>query len=240
MKNTLSIRSYSKQRHGHAHTFNQLVLPLRGVINLELEGYSDKVVPGKVVPGECAIIKSGITHHFTANEEARFVVADMSALPDNLEQAPTLIFSVTAPLFSYLQFIEQQLEHQVNPQLEQVMNLTFELLLKEQKLFRQVDHRIRAAQEYIADHLAEKLEVEQLAEVACLSLTQFKKVFKDQLQSSVMQYITAERMQKAKALLVHTDYPVQLVAEMVGYRDASAFSRRFNDFYGLSPRDIGH
>lgn len=235
MNNSLSIRSYSKQRRGHAHTFNQLVLPLRGVINLELDGYS-----GKVVPGECAIIKSGITHHFTANEEARFVVADMSVLPDNLKQTSAAIFSITPPLFSYLHFIEQQLEHQINSSLELVMNQTFELLLHEQKLFRQVDQRIRAVQGYIADHLAEKLAIDELAAIACLSPTQFKKVFKQQLDSSVMQYITAERMEKAKALLVHTDYPVQLVAEQVGYQDQSAFSRRFSEYYGMSPRDISH
>ena len=43
-------------------------------------------------------------------------------------------------------------------------------------------------------------------------------------------------MEKARALLTHTDLPVQQVAEQVGYGDVSAFSRRFTRHVGLSPR----
>lgn len=50
-----------------------------------------------------------------------------------------------------------------------------------------------------------------------------------------MQYITHVRMEKAKALLAHTDYPVQLVAKKVGYTDVSSFSRRFTAHFGLPP-----
>ncbi len=45
-------------------------------------------------------------------------------------------------------------------------------------------------------------------------------------------------MEKAKALLTHTDLPVQLIAERVGYTDLSAFSRRFSIHFGLSPREL--
>ncbi|WP_350629915.1 helix-turn-helix domain-containing protein, partial [Pseudoalteromonas sp. Q36-MNA-CIBAN-0048] len=48
--------------------------------------------------------------------------------------------------------------------------------------------------------------------------------------------ITEKRMQKAKALLTHTDLPIQIIAEQVGYNDLSAFSRRFSLYFGLSPR----
>lgn len=233
MPNSLSIRSYSRQRRGHSHDYHQLVLPLRGVINIELEGYS-----GKVAPGECVVIHTGTMHHFTANEEARFVVADLSDLPDNLAQSDCLVFSITAPLISYLHFIEKQLEHQVNPELEQSMFNTFTILLGEQGTFKQLDHRIRAVLEYVSDHLTDKLLIDELAKVACLSSTQFKKVFKEQVGLSVMQYITKERMEKAKALLMHTDYPIQLVAEQVGYADLSSFGRRFSNHFGLSPKQF--
>ncbi|MGI0118524.1 helix-turn-helix domain-containing protein [Zooshikella sp. RANM57] len=233
MQNHLSIRSYSSQRRGHSHAYHQLVLPLRGAINIEIEGYS-----GKAIPGECVIIKAGEIHHFTANEEARFVVADMSQLPKNLSQSETLLFSINSPLISYLSFIEKQLEYQLNTELEQIMFSTFEILLAEQILLKQVDRRIRSVLEYVLENLAEKLMIKELAKIACLSPTQFKKLFKDQMGLSVLQYITQARMEKAKALLIHTDYPVQIVAEQVGYRDLSSFSRRFSSIYGLSPREF--
>ena len=229
----LSIRSYSQTRRGHSHTFNQLVLPLQGVINIELDGYS-----GKVSPGECVIIHRDVIHHFTAAENARFVVADLQQLPNLLQQSETLVFSISEPLNRYLGFVEQQLQQQANEQLEQLMLQTFCLLLQQQTLLRQLDSRIRAAQFFLNEHLADDISIDSLAAVACLSTSQFKKLFRQQIGQSVMQFLRQQRMERAKALLVNTDYPVQLVAERVGYQDVSAFSRRFNEHFGLKPSEI--
>lgn len=230
MQNQFSIRSYNRQRKGHVHDYHQLVLPLLGVINIELTSYE-----GKVAPGECVIIKQGQMHHFTANQEAKFLVADMFELPDNILQSDSVVFSITPPLISYLSFIEKQLENQINPQLEQSIFSTFALLLEEQQLFRQIDHRIRFVIAYVLENLSDNLTIDALAKVACLSQTQFKKVFTQQVGLSVSKHITKERMEKAKALLIHTDYPIQIIAEQVGYADLSAFSRRFSQYYGLTP-----
>ena len=105
MKNKLFIRSYNQKRKGHAHNFYQLVLPLRGVINIEVDTYS-----GKVAPGECVVIKPNQVHHFTANSHARFVVADMCILPRSILSSKVPVFSITAPLICYLNFIEKQLD----------------------------------------------------------------------------------------------------------------------------------
>lgn len=231
MQNSLSIRSYSRMRKGHKHDYHQLVLPLRGVINIELEAYS-----GKVAPGECVVIKQTQYHHFTANQEARFVVADMAILPENLLHSDSVVFSITPPLNAYLSFIEKQLENQANSTLEHAMFQTFFLLLAEQAQTKQLDHRIRAVVAHILDNLAENLPIKHLTTIACLSQTQFKKCFTEQLGLSVSKYITQQRLEKAKALLINTDYPIQIIAEQVGYHDVSAFSRRFSSYFGLSPR----
>jgi AraC-like DNA-binding protein len=233
MQHSLSIRSYTRMPKGHFHDHHQLVLPLRGVINIELESYS-----GKVAPGECVVIKQEQFHRFTANQDARFVVADMSVLPENLLTSDILVFSITPSLSSYLSFIEKQLENQANPKLEQSMFNTFVMLLEEQGQSKQLDHRIRAVVAHILENLADKLLIKDLAKIACLSETQFKKLFTQQLELSVLKYVTKERMEKAKALLMNTDYPIQIIAEQVGYEDLSAFSRRFSSYYGLSPREF--
>jgi AraC-like DNA-binding protein len=61
---------------------------------------------------------------------------------------------------------------------------------------------------------------------------------KDVTGQTVMQYIAHQRMARAKALLSHTDYPVHIVAEKVGYQDVSAFSRRFSKHFGVSPKTL--
>lgn len=235
MENSLSIRSYTRQRRGHTHTYHQLVLPIQGTINIELSGYT-----GKVSVGECVVIQAGQQHYFKADEAARFIVADLNELPANLTINGYAVFCVTPPLLSFLFFIEKQLEYQVDDRLEQSVLAIFYQLLEQQGFTHPVDPRIRSAQSYITERLCEPLEINLLAGVACLSPTQFKKLFKKHIGISAHQYITQQRMEKAKALLSHTDLPVQLVAEQVGYRDLSAFSRRFSRYFGLSPREFVH
>ncbi|OEE58394.1 AraC family transcriptional regulator [Enterovibrio norvegicus FF-454] len=233
MENSLSIRSYTRQRQSHAHDYHQLVLPIQGTIHIELTDYN-----GGVGVGECVVIESGVQHHFTADEAARFIIADLSSLPDNLHTSNVAVFSITPPLLSFLYFVEKQLEFQLDDKLEKSLVDVFMLLLQQQSGNPLVDPRIRAAQTCIIEQLETHLTIEGLAKVACLSPTQFKKRFKEALGVSAYQYITEQRMEKAKALLIHTDLPVQLIAERVGYTDVSAFSRRFSASFGLSPRDF--
>lgn len=230
MQNLLSIRSYSTKPACHSHRFNQLVLPLRGVINICVGNFN-----GKVAPSECVVVKANEEHLFTADSEARFVVVDMEKLPLNISSSQCIIFAINSSLRSYLTFIEKQLENKVNTQLEQAMFEMFSLLLAEQPLLPKVDNRIATAIAFIEENIAEQLHIKCLAESAFLSDTQFKKLFKLQTGMTVMKYVTKLRMEKAQALLTHTDYPLQIIGEEVGYKEPSAFSRKFSQYFGLSP-----
>lgn len=231
MKNSLSIRAYTKQPESHFHPYHQLVLPIQGTINIELDGYN-----GKVSVGECAVIKAGKQHHFSANEAARFIVVDLQTLPSSLLKSEQVVFTTTPPLRNYLHFVESQLEYQVDQSIEEGIFQLFYILLCKHPLTQQVQQRIRVVQAFINDNIADNLSISTLAQIAYLSPTQFKKLFKDNLGISAHKYITEKRMQKAKALLTHTDLPIQIIAKQVGYNDLSAFSRRFSLYFGLSPR----
>jgi len=232
MKTSLSIRTYTKHFSSHVHdSYHQLVLPIQGNINIDMNGFL-----GKVSVGECVVIPKGIAHGFTADEAARFIVADYGQLPSHLISEELAVFSTSPPLLSFLHFVEKQLEYQVDNQIEASIVNIFTLLLGQQELSRTSDPRIRAVQNMISKRLAEPLTIQSLAKAIYLSPTQFKKLFKENIGMSVFKYITEQRMEKAKALLTHTDLPVQLIAERVGYSDLSAFSRRFSTNYGMSPR----
>lgn len=230
MPNSLSIRSYSTKPVQHSHAFYQLVLPLRGVIAIKVGGFD-----GKVAPGECVIVKAQQEHYFTANPEARFVVADMHAVPANILAYKDVVFAVKKSLSSYLTFVAEQLELQVNPLLEQAMFDMFYLLLANQALLPKLDNRIARTLVYIDNNLCASLTINVLAKVACLSHTQFKTLFKQQTGLTVLSYVTKVRMEKAQALLTHTDYSLQLIGEQVGYVELSTFSRKFSQYFGLAP-----
>jgi len=230
MKNLLSIRSYSTKPISHSHDYNQLVLPLRGVINIQVGRFN-----GKVAPGECVVVKAHEQHLFTADSDARFVVVDMDSLPSNILLAQRIVFATNKSLKSYLTFIESQLENKINTQLEATMFDMFYLLLAEQLILPKVDSRIGSTIALIEKDIAENLQIKHLSKSAFLSETQFKKLFKEQTGLSVMKYVTKLRMEKAQALLTHTDYPLQIIGEKVGYQELSAFSRKFSQYFGLSP-----
>ncbi|MNE96080.1 HTH-type transcriptional activator RhaS [compost metagenome] len=63
-------------------------------------------------------------------------------------------------------------------------------------------------------------------------------LFKKETGKTTGEYLLTLRMSKARALLVHTDYPVSLIASQVGYQDLSAFSRRFASHFGYPPRKL--
>lgn len=165
-------------------------------------------------------------------------MVDTDFLPAHILDSEKIVFSIRSTLFLFLEFAESQLKNQVHTEIEALMFTTFYRLLEEQQLFFQYDHRIREVVDYIHNNLSHNLSIEALANIACLSATQFKKNFKSQTGQTVTEYITALRMQKAQALLLHTDSPIAIIAELVGYTNVSAFSRRFSKYFGISPSRI--
>ena len=230
MNKYFSIRSYTKNFRSHYHEYHQLVLPLHGVIDIRVGEFS-----GLVGVGDCVVIRAGELHEFSAHEAARFIVVDMTSLPDNILHECHEKIVIDSALLSFTQFLEQQLNSQINQAVEHSAFELFYQLLSQQKNGKRVDKRLEPVLAEIHDNLAQVLVIDELAQLACLSATQFKVVFKQSLKMTVQQYIRQCRMQKAKALITHTDTPIAIVAQQVGYQNSSAFSRQFKSFFGHSP-----
>ena len=235
MKDKLSIRRYHPVLDSHQHDYHQLVLPLHGVIEMTL---ADAHHARSVGIGQCAVIKAGITHHFKALEHARFLVADMAELPDNLLKIDSPFITTSNALQRFCSFAEAQLEHRLDRALEDSIMQLFKQLLATQEFLPRTDPRIARVLALLADDLTEGLPLDTLAKHANLSVSQLKTLFKKQTGQTCGQYLLMLRMEKARALLANTDFPAHLVAEKVGYQDQSAFSRRFNAYFGQTPRSF--
>jgi len=204
---------------------------LHGTIEIKVAKFE-----GLVSLGDCVIIKSGQRHDFRANEEAKFIVVDTMTLPDNIANSPAEKVSIEPPLLAFIQFIEVQLNHQVNTSLESSVFNLFYQLLSQQSLLNKVDKRIAGVISIISQDLSQHFVNAELAIQACLSTTQFKHLFKQSMGMSCQKYITHLRMEKAKTLLTHTDTPVSIIAEQCGYFSPSAFSRKFKAYFGETPK----
>ena len=215
----------------HQHHYHQLVIPLQGIIDIDIEGCRENIGVQR-----CAIVLAEKKHSFSADENARFLVADLEELPANIKSLSHCFVATSKPLQAFIYFVEQQLKSEYQPLVEIPLNELFYQLIAAQNFLPNIDARIVNVIDYLNNKLGNVINLDALADIACLSKSQYKVLFKQQTDTTTGQYLLSLRMMKARALLTHTDMPVAIIAENVGYQNVSAFSRRFSLFFGQSPR----
>ena len=88
---------------------------------------------------------------------------------------------------------------------------------------------------YIESNFKEYININELAEMSCLSERQFLRVFKLYLNTTPGLYINNLRIRHAAYLLKNTNKTVKIIALESGYNDANYFSRSFKTNMKLSP-----
>jgi AraC-like DNA-binding protein len=97
------------------------------------------------------------------------------------------------------------------------------------------DDRIQMSLTYIRKNIGSRLNIEQLADKACMSKDHYIRVFKHETGETPNAYITKRKMEKAELVLLTTDLPVKSVADLLGYDDYSYFNRIFRKNSGMTP-----
>jgi AraC family transcriptional regulator len=93
----------------------------------------------------------------------------------------------------------------------------------------------RKACDYIGEHLAEPISLATLAQLVRLSPNYFCRAFSHSFGMPPQRYHTAQRIERAKALLAQRGASVTDVGFSVGYSETSAFSAAFRRVTGLAP-----
>ena len=96
------------------------------------------------------------------------------------------------------------------------------------------DKTVRALLEHLNRHLAEELTIEQLAEHFFLSPSHLCKRFRKAAGTTIHQYLTAQRIARAKELLT-LGYPILEVSAMCGFREYQTFLKAFRREVGMTP-----
>jgi AraC-like DNA-binding protein len=133
-----------------------------------------------------------------------------------------------------------RLEHESVENNERVA-LAVHALLAELTVASLTDRRaeedpVRLACAFVERHYGERLAVEDLARAAHVSASHLTRLFRRSLGSSPHDYLVRTRITAAKRLLTETDLPIGRIAEQVGFASESAFSYRFSQASGISPR----
>ena len=95
---------------------------------------------------------------------------------------------------------------------------------------------VHTAKKYILSHIQDDICIDDIAEEVHLNAQYLMRLFKKEMGQSILEYITDERIKIAKELLVRTDYPINQVADSVGYANYSYFTKIFRRATGESPK----
>ncbi len=94
---------------------------------------------------------------------------------------------------------------------------------------------IQNAIEYIEDNLTEELNIQEIAEKACVSVFHFQRIFNILCGFTIGEYIRSRRLSIAAQELSKVDAKVIDVAIKYGYDSPDSFTRAFTKFHGISP-----
>jgi AraC-like DNA-binding protein/mannose-6-phosphate isomerase-like protein (cupin superfamily) len=91
------------------------------------------------------------------------------------------------------------------------------------------------AKNFMQDHFNSPITLVDISGVACLSPSHFCRIFKKQTSSTPIEYLNNLRMEKAKTLLLHSNFTLTEIADKVGFSSIHYFSRCFKKLRGISP-----
>jgi len=96
---------------------------------------------------------------------------------------------------------------------------------------------IKKACEYVLNHIDQEITLMTIADYLNISKNYFCSLFKQETGYNFLEYVTKVKMEWAKKLLREGNYKTYEVSEMLGYREASYFSRLFRKYTKLSPAE---
>lgn len=95
---------------------------------------------------------------------------------------------------------------------------------------------VEIVKNYIRGHIREDIYIADIAKQVFLNEQYLMRTFKKATGLSILEFITSERLRLAQEMLVDTDWPINRVADMVGYGNYSYFTRLFKRNTGKTPQ----
>jgi transcriptional regulator GlxA family with amidase domain len=90
---------------------------------------------------------------------------------------------------------------------------------------------------YVHQHYAEGVTLQQLADVAALSVSGLHRLFRKHTKTTVSDYLIRLRIGDACGRLSGTEQPISFVADAVGYASIANFNRQFKALKSITPRE---
>ncbi|WP_313317497.1 AraC family transcriptional regulator [Stenotrophomonas sp.] len=232
---SLSFRSYGPTGHRHCHAHVQLVLPVEGALELEVDGRG-----GRLDLQRGAFVAPGASHVQQAQGRNRFLIVDCDAMrieAAHLDQGQREPFFTLPPAARHLLGYAEQVsagQAQLAPALVQhVLPLLVDALFVPPP--RRGSVRLQALCEQIRHAPGLDWSLARMASEAGLGLTALNAAFTRELGTSPAQWLQQQRLQWAQQRIAEGLLPLARIAQQAGYSDQSALTRAMRRELGVTP-----
>ncbi|MEO6907796.1 MAG: helix-turn-helix transcriptional regulator [Abditibacteriaceae bacterium] len=91
---------------------------------------------------------------------------------------------------------------------------------------------------YVQSNLSKPLMLDRVAREMYLSPAQFTRNLRRETGKSFNQLLAEHRLEEAKQLLLHSQWTISIIAELVGFRSVSYFCTFFKEHTGEAPSEF--
>jgi AraC-like DNA-binding protein len=234
----VQVRSYATVAETHAHPFHQLVLPLAGKLELEIERR------GGVVCGDTgALVPPGERHAFAASGGNRFLVLDVPAsAAERAETREALdrlgdarFFPVGASAATLARWFAHELAgRDASPA---ILGCFSSLLLHAASAAasRQVPEAVRRALAYIRAWALGPIRLADVARDAGTSAGHLQALLRAHVGRSPRSIVRARRVEEARRLLTETEISIADIALQCGFADQASLTHAVRRELGTTP-----
>ncbi|MFD2192056.1 AraC family transcriptional regulator [Pistricoccus aurantiacus] len=232
------LRTYEPQVKRHTHPFVQTIVPLRGAMEIEIDGRGSRLTPSSV-----AVLPPGATHDFESTYDGQFLIFELSgsALIDAwLTPDLCSVRQITPTAWRYMQFLASEAalkESQMLASLN-VLATVRELLIDAKKSLHSMappHPHLEAASRRLTEQACLPLNMADLARDAGLSISRFHRLYRSVYGQSPKQAQLDVRLKCAMELLLASRLSVSAIAYELGYENVSSFTNLFKRRFGMTP-----
>lgn len=99
------------------------------------------------------------------------------------------------------------------------------------------DPLIRHCLQIIEENLPSKVSAEFIASKLFISSTHLRKLFKEELDISISEYIRNRKLEQAKQMMLNKKYTITQISDMLEFCSVCYFSSEFKNKFGVQPKE---
>lgn len=212
------------------------------------EGYGKTVFSdGTVferVPGDILFIPKGSSYHLEVDKPFNTFTIAFSLLED-IDEKPFIFHAQNdTKLLEHFKTANKIWTDKKPGYIERTTSELYRIIYEMKKHYftdylpKEKYSLIKPAMEYIhANYHTGRVKVERLAALCKISPEYFRDIFKRLNGVSPLDYIQNLQITHAKQLIDSGEYSISEISALLGFSEASQFSRKFKTLTGISPRE---